>query len=127
MTPGKIFIILVSTLVAGIAVALIFVACAAMAQERHRGDFDRGGHGGGYGGQRHYYSSRQPGYRYDPGRGWYNPSAAIGGAIGSYLWRQWNQPAEPVRTVAWCLNRYRSYDPVNHVYLGFDGQYHDCP
>jgi BA14K-like protein len=114
----------------------------ASAQQRHgSGDRDsgrgnvtinkyyggRGGYGGSYGGQRHYYSGRQPGYRYEPGRGWYNPSAAIGGAIGSYLWRQWNQPAEPVRDVAWCMNRYRSYDPYTRTYLGYDGLRHGCP
>ena len=86
-----------------------------------------GGYGRGYGGGRHYYSGRRPGYRYEAGRGWYDPSAAIGGAIGGWLWKQWNQPTEPVRDMAWCMNRYKSYDPYTKTYLGYDGLRHGCP
>jgi BA14K-like protein len=107
---------------------------SAGAQPRHDGG-DRGGGGdrgnvtinkyyggrGGYGGGGPRYGNyyhRQPSF---------NPSAAIGGAVGGWLYRQWAQPAEPVRDVAWCMNRYRSYDPYTRTYLGYDGLRHGCP
>jgi len=129
-------------------IVLCCVSVAADAQQRDRGDRrDRGararsgattiihnygrpggGYGRGYGGRR-YYSDRRPGWRYETGRGWYDPSVAVGSAIGSFLWRQWAQPepAAPVRDVAWCMNRYKSYDPYTRTYLGYDGLRHGCP
>lgn len=118
---------------------LLAVVCAfalpvsAQPRDHHRdGGWQRGGgHGGGY--------SRwhRPGWRYDQrGGGWYDPGAAIiGGAIGGWLWRQFNQPEppvivvpqEPMRDVAWCIQRYRSYNPATRTYLGYDGQFHGCP
>jgi hypothetical protein len=107
---------------------------SAGAQPRHDGG-DRGGGGnvtinkyygrgggGGYGGGGPRYGSyyNRPRYGIDP-------SAAVGGAIGGWLYRQWAQPAEPVRDVAWCMNRYRSYDPYTRTYLGYDGLRHGCP
>jgi hypothetical protein len=134
---------------------MIIVACCAFAfapyvpadaQQRDRGG-DRGRgrgdttiihnyRGGGERGGRSYYHDRRPGYRYDSGRGWYNPSAVIGGAVGGWLWRQFAQPEPqvivvpeqtPVRDVAWCMNRYRSYDPQTRTYLSYSGQYVACP
>ncbi len=41
--------------------------------------------------------------------------------------------AEPVQyrpandAVAYCMQRYRSYDPVSQTYLGHDGYRHPCP
>ncbi|MGH1575171.1 BA14K family protein [Methylobacterium sp. P31] len=29
--------------------------------------------------------------------------------------------------VAYCQQRYRSYDPASGTYLGYDGQRHPCP
>src|SRR5262249_46551723 len=29
--------------------------------------------------------------------------------------------------VAYCMQRYRSYDPQSGTYLGYDGQRHPCP
>lgn len=83
------------------------------------GDRWRGGGGGGGGPRYGHYYHQQP-------RG-FDPSAAIGGAIGGWLYRQWATPAEPVRDVAWCMNRYRSYDPYTRTYLGYDGLRHGCP
>jgi len=34
---------------------------------------------------------------------------------------------EPMRNEAWCAQRYRSWDPYTHTYLGFDGLRHGCP
>jgi hypothetical protein len=33
----------------------------------------------------------------------------------------------PGDAVAYCAQRYRSYDPVSQTYLGFDGLRHPCP
>lgn len=125
---------------------LLTVACCVLfglgvqsvgAQQRHgygeRGG-DRGnvtvnkyyGGRGGYGGPRygHYYH-QQPSY---------NPSAVVGGAIGGWLYRQFNPPPQPqvivvpqqpVRDLAYCYQRYRSFD--GSTYLGFDGYRHPCP
>lgn len=126
---------LISVLVLGLALGLTCVTCAtvafapaSLAQERH-GGWNRGGgggHGGGgwsRGGDRGWHSDRS--YRYDP-------SAAIGGAVGGWLWRQFNDPQVIVvpqqgMTVQDCLQRYRSYNPDTRTYLGFDGQFHACP
>jgi BA14K-like protein len=118
------------------AITFIMVMDAG-AQDRRRGGGDGRGwdRGGGHSshaarpGQRYYHAQR-PGYRYRSGYGWYDPSAIIGGAIGGWLWRQWAQPEpppEPVRDVAWCMNRYKSYDPYTRTYLGYDGLRHGCP
>jgi hypothetical protein len=162
----QIYLAMLAALLAGIAFALIFIACAAMAQERRGGgDWHRGGGGyggggynrpgpsggsgnvtinknyyGGGGGHRQYYHERRPGYTYSPGYGWYNPSAVVGGAIGGWLYRQFAQPEppppvvvvqqpapEPYRTVGWCVDRYKSYDPYTRTYLGYDGYRHSCP
>jgi hypothetical protein len=29
--------------------------------------------------------------------------------------------------VAYCMQRYKSYDPASGTYLGYDGQRHPCP
>jgi BA14K-like protein len=115
--------------------AIMFIMVMdAGAQDRRRGGGDGRGGGGWSHGDRggrtvhHYYHDRRPGYRYHPGRGWYDPSAVIGGAIGGWLWRQWAQPEpEPVRDIAWCMNRYKSYDPRTRTYLSYSGQYVACP
>jgi BA14K-like protein len=49
-----------------------------------------------------------PGYSYDPGYSSYGYSAGGG-------------------DVAYCAQRYRSYDPVSGTYLGYDGLRHPCP
>jgi BA14K-like protein len=140
-----------------IRLILIFIITFLMvmdagAQDRRRGGGDgwRGGGGdrGGYshrGDRPRYYHAQRPGYRYRQGYGWFDPSAAVGTAvgvgIGSWLWRQWAQPEpppppvvvvqqpapEPLRTVGWCMDRYRSYDPMSRSYLGYDGYRHSCP
>jgi hypothetical protein len=36
-------------------------------------------------------------------------------------------PAPGGGDVAYCMQRFRSYDPDSGTYLGFDGQRHPCP
>jgi len=46
--------------------------------------------------------------------------AIIGGAIA-------NSQARASDAVAYCAQRYRSYDPASGTYLGYDGNRHPCP
>lgn len=47
--------------------------------------------------------------------------AIIGGAIAQ------SQAAPAYRGNAYCVQRYRSYDPASGTYLGHDGKRHPCP
>lgn len=51
---------------------------------------------------------------------------AIGAAIGGMMAAQ---PAygPPGRSVRWCEQHYRSYDPRSGTYMGYDGHRHPCP
>jgi hypothetical protein len=46
--------------------------------------------------------------------------AVIGGAIA-------NSQARANDAMAYCSQRYRSYDPASGTYLGYDGNRHPCP
>jgi hypothetical protein len=46
--------------------------------------------------------------------------AVIGGAIA-------NSQARANDAIAYCSQRYRSYDPASGTYLGYDGNRHPCP
>lgn len=60
----------------------------------------------------------QPGYYYRgyPPYPYYSPAYP---AYGPY------SPGDPA--VAYCMRRFRSYDPYSGTYLGFDGYRHPCP
>jgi len=47
--------------------------------------------------------------------------AIIGGAIAQ------SQAAPANRSVSYCAQRFRSYDPASGTYLGYDGRRHPCP
>ncbi|QFU14945.1 BA14K family protein [Microvirga thermotolerans] len=107
---------------------------AAYAQWRGRYYGHRGWYGrhGWYGPRYGYYYGR-PYYRRDYG------AAAAAGAIGlatgaiigGALAQQ--QQAAPVYAapgngaVAYCAQRFKSYDPASGTYLGYDGRRHPCP
>ena len=113
---------------------LAMTSAYAFAEPPRRGDGWRGGdrhHGGGWNrpGHGHY---RGP--RVDPG------TAFAGAIIGSWLWRQFNQPppvvvqeAPPAALAPWtpewytfCTGRYRSFNPQTGYYMGYDGNPHFC-
>ena len=92
----------------------------------------------GYYAQPRYYSDRYYGrpYYYRRDRG--NAAAAgiaglaagalIGGAIASQQAQAAPQYAVPDQNaVAYCAQRYRSYDPASGTYLGYDGVRRSCP
>jgi hypothetical protein len=70
------------------------------------------GYGYGYG---YDYAPGYYGYGYDPGYSNY------GYAPGGYV------EAAPGADVAYCQQRFRSYDPASGTYLGYDGYRHPCP
>ena len=59
-----------------------------------------------------YYGS--PSY-YDNSYGYYDDSAVAAA------------PPAGDDAVAYCMQRYKSYDPASGTYLGYDGQRHPCP
>ena len=44
---------------------------------------------------------------------------------GAIVWR--TAPPAGDDSVAYCMQRYKSYDPASGTYLGYDGQRHPCP
>jgi hypothetical protein len=95
-----------------------------------------------YGGPRYYggrYYGRPYAGRYYYRRGSGGAAAAgligglaagalIGGAIASQQAQAAPAPVAPLDdAVAYCMQRFRSYDPASGTYLGYDGLRHPCP
>jgi hypothetical protein len=59
-------------------------------------------------------------YGWGPAIGGLAAGAIIGGAIA-------NSNARANESVAYCMNRFKSYDPASGTYLGYDGNRHPCP
>jgi hypothetical protein len=98
--------------VAAVTLAASMVLPMSSADARHRG-YHHHGHNGGaaiagfaagaiLGGA----LAAQPRYGYGPG---------------------YYQPGYDGDAVAYCLSRFRSYDPRSGTYLGYDGYRHPCP
>ena len=97
----------------------------------NRGNWSGNWAGGGYR-HRHYH-----------GGGGFWPGFAIGAGVGSaygyygspyyddsYYYDDPVVAAAPPAgddAVAYCMQRYKSYDPASGTYLGYDGQRHPCP
>jgi hypothetical protein len=102
---------------------------------RYYGDpayVERRYYGRPYYGRRYGYYPR--GYYYRRDRGNALAAGALGLAtgaiIGGAIAQQQRAPvyAAPNQSaVAYCAQRYRSYDPASGTYLGYDGQRHPCP
>jgi hypothetical protein len=83
----------------------------------------------------------RPGWGYRPGYGWrpgygygwgsYLAWYGLGAAFAAYPYYEdiYYEPAPPVvdEAVAYCMRRFRSYDPVSQTYRGYDGRRHPCP
>jgi hypothetical protein len=115
---------LLSTAIAGALIAattaVTIVPADAQWRGRHHHHHRGGGRGGGgavlgglaagaiLGGA--IAASRPPAYYYGPG--YYDPPPYAG----------------PTRDeVAYCMSRFKSYDPRSGTYLGYDGYRHPCP
>jgi hypothetical protein len=82
-----------------------------------------------WGGHRYY---RNYGWRYRD-RGWapglgagLAAGAIVGGALAAAP-RGYYGPGVTADDVAYCSQRYKSYDPASGTYLGYDGVRHPCP
>jgi len=58
--------------------------------------------------------------------------AIIGGAIANSRRRYYEPPprvyySPPDDAIAYCMERFKSYDPRSGTYLGYDGYRHPCP
>ncbi len=93
--------------------------------------------GGRYYSGRGYYGRPYAGRYYRRGGGGAAAAGLIGGLaagaiIGGAIASQQAQAA-PVYAapgndaVAYCMQRFRSYDPASGTYLGYDGMRHPCP
>ena len=76
------------------------------------------GHHRHHGWRRHHWRHRH--YGWGPAIGGLAAGALIGGAIAS-------SNARANDAVAYCMNRFKSYDPASGTYLGYDGLRHPCP
>lgn len=122
------FILAATLLVASSALPIDGPASAApiLAQAAHTDRHDNlvdirwrgGGWHHGHRGWRHGYYNRGPGW--GPALGGLAAGAIIGGAIA-------NSNARAANDDAYCMNRYKSYDPGSGTYLGYDGNRHPCP
>jgi BA14K-like protein len=78
------------------------------------------GYGPGYAYAPGYGYGYGPGYAYAPGYGYgYGPGYGYAAGYG--------QGYAGGGEVAYCQQRFRSYDPGSGTYLGFDGLRHSCP
>lgn len=95
----------------GIA-ALALVVNLGAAQGQHHGG---GWHGGGWHG-RAWGWGRAPFWGWGPYWGPY---------WGPDYYYEYGPP--PGDAVAYCMQRFKSYDPRSGTYLGYDGRRHPCP
>lgn len=65
------------------------------------------------------YRHHRPSYGWGPALGGLAAGAIIGGAIASSQAKAANDQ--------YCLQRFKSYDPMSGTYLGYDGYRHPCP
>ena len=91
---------------------------AALAIVINIGAAEAAGHGG-YGG---WHSGWHGGGWHGGGWGW------GGWGWGPYWGADYYDYAPPPSdAVAYCMQRFRSYDPASGTYLGYDGRRHPCP
>ena len=89
----------------------------------------RGWRGGVYRGGRYAYGYRHRGYWPYWGWGVAASVAALGWPYdygydyGDYVYEE----AIDDSAIAYCMRRFRSYDPASGTYLGYDGRRHPCP
>lgn len=116
---------IVTTAIAAVMAATSFVGfgvTSSEAQPRHWGNRHYGPGPG-------YYGPRAYGPRYHHRRHRSNAGAAIAGGIiglaaGSIIA---GSAARANDSVAYCEQRFRSYDRASGTYLGYDGRRHACP
>ncbi len=73
------------------------------------------------------YKNRHGNYRYYRDGWWYGWPwwLGVGVGVGVYLDAPVYQEYDDGHA-AWCLRRYRSYNPATNIWFGYDGRYHAC-
>jgi hypothetical protein len=113
---GNIMRIKIMAGIAALAIAACSVVATTPAQARWHGHHGGGGWGGPFAGFAAgaiiggVLAAQQP-YYYGPGY-YYPPDYAYG---------------PPPPDAAYCMQRFKSYDPGSGTYLGYDGYRHPCP
>ncbi|NWG23519.1 MAG: BA14K family protein [Pseudorhodoplanes sp.] len=122
---------------AGLALALAAVAASSPASARGLGNHWGGGHGSKSWGGGHW--GGRPQDRGGAYLGGLAAGAIIGGALAApygYFGPYAYEPGydygpdvyvQPDDSVAYCMQRFRSYNPASGTYLGYDGKRHPCP
>ena len=72
---------------------------------------------------RHYRRDYYHHHHHDDDAGAFAAGAIFGLATGAIL----GSAAANNNAVAYCSQRFRSYDPRSGTYLGYDGYHHPCP
>jgi hypothetical protein len=89
-----------------------------------------GWHGGGW---RHHHGGFYPGIATGVGVGFGFGSPYYNSYYGTptYYYDYDDEPEVTIQTdqrsVAYCMRRFKSYDPASGTYLGYDGRRHRCP
>jgi hypothetical protein len=94
--------------------------------------FAAGHHGSGYHGGGHRGGGWRGGGRWGGFGAGFVGGAILGGLLASpYYYGSYDYYAAPGYfpddAVAYCMQRFRSYDPNSGTYLGYDGRRHRCP
>jgi BA14K-like protein len=98
---------------------------------RHVGNYNNWHNGGHNNGHHHGYRHRHGHYNYYHNGYWYDwPWWLVGTGVGLYYGGYYGQPiyyndGADAHT-AWCMQRYRSYNPATDTYMGYDGYAHRC-
>jgi hypothetical protein len=107
-------------LAGALTAAALFAATPSMGQTF---GYDPGYYGGAYDGQQYYNP-----YNYGPGSDYRYTQPAPPVYEGRSAAVDPGIPDESTSSdVAYCQQRFRSYNPSTGMFLGFDGQYHPCP
>ncbi|MGF7162408.1 hypothetical protein FHS85_004062 [Rhodoligotrophos appendicifer] len=95
-------------------------------KHRYSRSYNRGHHGPRYRHKRRGYNYYHGGYYYSTP--WWVGAAAGAAIIGGLATAgaAANAAANSGNHVAWCNQRYRSYNPATDSYMGYDGQRHRC-
>lgn len=72
----------------------------------------------------HHWRGHHPRWRHSGDR-WVGP--AIGFGTGLIIGNALAQSRGYDRSVQYCMQRFKSYDPASGTYLGYDGNRHPCP
>lgn len=111
-------LLVASTAVSGAAPLSSATAVKAANADNHFTNVRWRGHHRHHGWHRRHWGHRHHGW--GPAIGGLAAGALIGSAIA-------NSNARANDAVAYCMNRFRSYDPASGTYLGYDGLRHPCP